>query len=144
MTFYKGQKWHREKRKKHWRAKGSIATDEGQRTRLAAIRVLLAEKGYQIYPVAMWFRRSKYDFLAVPRKSPNMLLLVRPTHRRASEILFYGFRGSYDAIEKYLDLHKKECGRMVWGRQLPAKDKANDWKTYVSRNCLLELALFTD
>lgn len=144
MTFYIGQKWHRKKRAKHGWAKGSIKTDALQRKQLASIRRLLAEKGYQIYPVATWFRRSVHDFLAVPREHPNMLLLVRPSSRRRNEILYYGYKGSYHHIKQYLDAHASTCGSMVWGRQLPAKDKANDWKAFVSRNCQRELRLFTN
>lgn len=144
MTFYTGQKWHRAKRKKHRSAKGKIQTDVLQRKQLASIRKLLAEKGYQIYPVATWFRRSAHDFLAVPREHPNMLLLVRPGLRRKNEIRYYGYRGSYYHIKMYLDARASVCGNMVWGPQLPAKDKANDWQTFVSRNCLKELRLFTN
>ena len=144
VTFYKGQKWHRPKRKKHRRAEGAVKTDALQRKQLACIRRLLAEKGYQIFPVATWFRRNQHDFLAVPREHPNMLLLVRPASMRKNEILYYGYRGSYHHIKQHLDAHASTCGKMVWGRQLPAKDNANDWQTFVSRNCLRELRLFTN
>jgi len=144
MTFYKGQKFNRPSRKKHRRAKGSIRTTAPQRKALAQIRYFLALKGYQIFPVATWFRRSSHDFLAVPRQHANMLLLVRPTAHRWNEILYYGSRGSYFHIKVYLEAHAKECGRMVWGKQLPAKDEANDWKTFISRNCMYELSFVVD
>jgi len=144
MTFYKGQKFKRPIRRKHKWAQGTIRTEPSQRKALLAIRKLLAGQGYQIYPVATWFRRSSHDFLAVPRQNPNRLLLIRPTHRRATEILYYAFRDSYHHIKTYLDAHEKECGKMVWGRQLPAKDPSCDWLTFVSRNCMRELVLFTN
>ena len=144
MTFYAGQKWDRPKHKKHRWAKGKVRTDLRLRTALHALRRLLAEKGYQIYPVATWFRRNPQDFLAVPKRHPNMLLLVRPTKRRAIEIMYYGYRGSYTTVEVLLEKHGKGLGKVIWGKQLPAKDLANDWILYVSRNCLRELRLLTD
>lgn len=144
MTFYNGQKWKRPIRKKHRIAQGSIITSRKQREGLAAIRSELAQLGYQIFPVATQFRRTQHDFLAVPRQYPNRLLLVRPSHSRANEIRYYAFFGAYAQVKDQLERHRDTCGKMVWGGQLPAKDKRNDWRLYISRNCQLELALFTD
>lgn len=143
MTFYKGQKFNRPKRKKHAYAKGSVRTTLKQRKELQAVRRELALMGYQIYPVALWFRRSQYDFLAVPRQHPNLLLLVRPTHRQKIQIMYYAFKGLYRYAKATFDA-RKDCGKVLWGRQLPAKDKGNDWRLYISRRCLLELTLFTN
>lgn len=146
MTFFKGQKIKRKKRKEHRSTKEVITTNKKYRVSLDAIRQLLAEQGYQIYPVATWFRRSKYDFVAVPRAYPQQLLVVRPAKRNATEFRYFTFANSYNRIRNYLDAHSDTCGRMVWGRQLPAgrKDKGDAWRLFVSRTCLLELKLFVD
>lgn len=144
MTFYNGQKWPNRKRKKHKRAQGSVWTTPKQREALAEIRGCLAILGYQMYPVAKWFRRSQYDFVAVPRQNANMLLVVRPGHRHENELLCYGLESSYRHIRNYLDEHAHACGKMVWGKQLPAKDNANDWKLFVPRVYWGALKLFTD
>lgn len=130
------------KKKKH--GSPPVITNALQRERLGEIRLFLAEQGYQIYPVALWYRRSRHDFLAAPRQAPNMLLLVRPAQGRVIEVRYYGFLGSYERIRKALRHGRAAFGSIRWGRQLPAKDKRNDWRCYISRRCLLELQLFTD
>lgn len=142
--FFKGQKWKRLVREKHRMAKGKIVTSRKQREGLAAIKSELAHMGYQIFPVATQFRRTRHDFLAVPREYPNRLLLVRPTRGRANEVRYYAFLGSYAHAQNQLEAHKDTCGKMIWAGQLPSKDKSNDWRLYISRNCQLELSLFTN
>jgi hypothetical protein len=43
-----------------------------------------------------------------------MFLPVRPGIRRKNEIMYYGFRDSYDGIKNYLNARRKDCGMMVW------------------------------
>ena len=121
---------------------GTVKTDPLQRKQLGMIRKLLAEKGYQIYPVATWFRRSVHDFVAVPPTQPGMLLLVRPASMRKNEILTYEVADRYYHTKTHLDRHADTCGKMVWGRPLPREGDANLWHTYVSRNCQREIQLF--
>jgi len=144
MTFYKGQRWKRTKRKKHTRAKGKVRTTAIVRNRLRALRIFLAEQGYQIYPVALWFRRSRHDFVAAPREHPNALLVVRPTVRQVIECVPYTSVKSNSRLKGYFDAKSATYGKVVWGRSLPAKNPAEDWRTYISRNCLRELHLFTN
>lgn len=143
MVFYKGQKWDRPKRQKHKRAKGSIRTDASQRKTLHAVRLLLAEKGFQIYPVATWFRRSSRDFVAVPKENPQQLLLVRPGQRRTIEFLSY--TGIDAWVRNYLEARSDANDRLVWEKKLlPVKDAAHGWETFISRNCKRELYTLTD
>jgi hypothetical protein len=131
-------------RKNRKRRSPPVITSAKQRERLAAIRRFLAEEGYQIYPVALWYRRSRHDFLALPRQQPNVLLLVRPAHGRIIEVRYYAYRGSYARIREALRRRRAAFGPIRWGRQLPAKDLRNDWRRYIARQCRLELQLFTD
>jgi len=143
VTFYKGQKWHRPKRSKHPRAKGNIRTSALQRQLLLAVRTCLIEKGYLTFPVAMWFRRSRLDFVAVPKQNPQRLLLVRPGRDRNIELL------SYAGIDLFLRVHLESeipyKEKLVWDMDLlPGKLASEDWKLFISRRCLYELSVLAD
>ena len=121
-----------------------IRTTLTQRRALEGIRIFVAEQGYRIFPVATWYRRHKLDFIAVPTNGSQQLLLIRPARTGVVEIRPYAYRVLYRNLRAKLVAHRKEFGRMHWRRQLPMLKKRGGWKSLISRNCRVELDLFTN
>jgi len=140
------------KLKKRYRGR-FVQTTRAQRASLASIKKLLGEKGYLIFPVALWYRRHRDDFLAVPSydrgaslRLAQKLLLVRPAKKGVVEIRPYAGRTLhfYTQARAALRAHKMECGKMRWCRPLPAKDEESDWKLFIPVTFQKQYELFVD
>ncbi len=112
-----------------------VRTTAAIRQQLVELRRLCGERGYLVYPVAPWYRRTAYDFVTFPKDSPQMLIVVRPNKQGQIELRSYVLTTQHYHLTKAIRGRKVKHCPVIWQRQLPAiaKNPANDWKWFLSK-----------
>lgn len=114
-----------------------------QKITLEYLRKRLAEWGYLIFPVATYFQRTEYDFIALPKEMPRRFVRVRPTAGGSIVVQSFAARALYRRLTKRI---RKLPGLVVpvrWGgSQLPyAKVRPEWWKDFIPKEHWVELNL---
>ncbi len=117
-----------------------VATEEQLQT-LERLRILLAELGHVIVPVADRYRKHELDFVALPKDRPRCLLRVRPIPSGAIMLQPYASRAQYRSLRLALREKGRFDSPVRWsGAQLPFSHvDPEGWKRFISPEALPEL-----
>ena len=85
-------------------SKHTIHTTPEQSAALMVLRTRIAEYGYAILSVAPAFQRHTEDFVAMPHRSPNELVIVRPTATNTIVVRPYGHKTLYGNLKELIRL----------------------------------------
>ncbi|OIP77364.1 MAG: hypothetical protein AUK16_02070 [Parcubacteria group bacterium CG2_30_44_11] len=105
---------------------------EAQKNELTALRKTFGTRGYFIFPVASWYRRTEDDFLASPKLEPHQVILVRPTKTGQIEMRPYVLKASFTHLIKEIKARQVKYCSVRWRAGLPAptKNYREDWQLF--------------
>lgn len=120
-----------------------IRTTVNQRSTLSELKKRIAELDHYIFPVAPWYRRHHLDFVAVPKRFPEKILLVRATQNGNVSIRPFTNSSTRNGIRHQLQKIRFPVPARWNGVKIPSREGSQGWHEYLSRSSRMEYAQLT-
>jgi hypothetical protein len=105
----------------------SIRTTPQQRAALSLLKSRFAELGYEIFPVARWYRKHHLDFIAMPKTMPQFFVFAHPLRNGSISVRPFCRSMSDTALRRVLSQLKVDCPIRWKNQQLRLARTQPDW-----------------